>query len=123
MLCASAPLRELIRHSCKNVTLPPPATNVFLTSFDQFPNFQSNTSTAFGSPQTLPGNPTMPNTKPKTSTPQFVLQPFHHNVPDDQLTNDLIQVAHKINADTFSQAIYRQHGQFNPLTLSQRFGS
>jgi len=53
----------------------------------------------------------------------FIHTPQKRNIPRDQLIDDLKQVATRLGVQTLSQADYRKHSQFNPLTLTTRFGN
>jgi hypothetical protein len=56
-------------------------------------------------------------------SPNFDLIPYHRNIPSLQLLDDLARVARLLSAPTLTQAAYRNHSQFNPLTLTTRFGN
>jgi Homing endonuclease associated repeat/HNH endonuclease len=56
------------------------------------------------------------------ATGPFQLRLQHRNIPADQLLADLRRVAGCLGVPTLTQATYRRHSQFNPLTLCQRFG-
>jgi hypothetical protein len=60
---------------------------------------------------------------PFQPTADFIHTPQKRNIPRDQLLADLKNVAAKLSVQTLSQADYRKHSHFNPLTLTTRFGN
>jgi 5-methylcytosine-specific restriction endonuclease McrA len=54
---------------------------------------------------------------------KFELAPYHRNTPDNELLNDLKEVAKFLNKSTVTVEEYEKHGKFNRTTLSNRFGS
>jgi hypothetical protein len=77
-------------------------------------------------PAALPGSSTAQPSATTARLPNapahFVFAPFHRNVPDELLIQDLQRIAMKLRLATFSQAVYRKHSQFSPLTIASRFG-
>ena len=74
--------------------------------------------------------PTTSTTSQPAENPQaasaeltFELKLHPRNIPREQLLADLRSVAARLGVSTLTQAVYRQHNRFNPLTLCQRFGS
>ncbi len=53
---------------------------------------------------------------------KFELNPYHRNVSDDELINDLKRVAKKLDKDKITIAQYKEYGKFNSSTLQRRFG-
>lgn len=64
----------------------------------------------------------MCSTEIKNSLP-FVLDEYKRNTPDEELINDVKNVAKKINRTSVTIAEYEQYGNFHPCTLQRRFGS
>jgi hypothetical protein len=60
--------------------------------------------------------------RPSRGQTDFTFIPFHRNVPDELLIQDLQQIAKQLQLQTLSQAVYRKHSQFSPLTVAARFG-
>lgn len=54
---------------------------------------------------------------------KYQLEPHHRDVPDEELLNDLKNVANSLGKDTVTFVQYRDGGRFHPATLSTRFGS
>jgi hypothetical protein len=56
---------------------------------------------------------------------KFELQPFHRNIPDDDLLSDLVAAHAELKAEgkplTFRN--YRSVGKYGPTTINDRFGS
>src|SRR5436190_522181 len=52
---------------------------------------------------------------------KFELNPFHYNVPDRELLDDLRRVAGELSVQSLSQAQYGKHGKFSPATFKKRF--
>ncbi|HNQ65785.1 MAG TPA: HNH endonuclease [Smithella sp.] len=53
----------------------------------------------------------------------FQLEPFHRNISDDELIDDLIQVANKLNDYQLTKVKYDKNGKFHSATYIRRFGS
>lgn len=53
---------------------------------------------------------------------KFELKPFHKNVPDEELLEDLLSVASIIGKKSVSGSEYNQHGRFSLSTIEKRFG-
>jgi hypothetical protein len=51
------------------------------------------------------------------------LHPYARNTPEAELLADLTRVARLLNSRSLTQAMYRQHGQFSPVTMFKRFGT
>lgn len=54
---------------------------------------------------------------------KFELEEYHRNTPDEELINDLKQVAEKSNKTSITRELYDEKGKFNSGTLIRRFGS
>lgn len=54
---------------------------------------------------------------------KFNLEQYHRNVPDENLLQDVKDIAVKIGRETVTMAEYEQHGKYHPSTLTRRFGS
>ena len=54
---------------------------------------------------------------------KFQLEPFHRNVPDEELLKDLQSVAKKLEKDSVTIDEYNERGRFHNTTLTRRFGS
>jgi hypothetical protein len=54
---------------------------------------------------------------------KFELEEYHRNTPDEELINDLKQVAEKLNKTSITRELYDEKGKFNSGTLIRRFGS
>ena len=54
---------------------------------------------------------------------KFNLEPYHRNVPDNELIDDLIRVANSIGSNTVRWRDYATHGRFSHRTFKRRFGS
>ncbi len=54
---------------------------------------------------------------------KFELQPYHRDVPEDDLLADLRAVASKLSAASLTQSQYDKHGRFCAATLKKRFGT
>ncbi len=54
---------------------------------------------------------------------EFELEPFHRNVPDDDLISDLARVANEIGDQKVSFRKYNDLGKYSSSTISTRFGS
>jgi hypothetical protein len=52
----------------------------------------------------------------------FEFRAQHRNVPSERLVEDLRRVGRALGRGTLTQAMYRAHGEFCPLTLASRFG-
>jgi len=53
----------------------------------------------------------------------FKLEPFHRNISDDELINDLIRVATELNDKQLTRDKYKKKGIFNSSTYIRRFGA
>ena len=53
---------------------------------------------------------------------KFELKPFHKNVPDEELLEDLLSVASIIGKRSVSGSEYNTHGKFSLSTIEKRFG-
>ncbi len=54
---------------------------------------------------------------------KFQLETHHRNTPDEDLINDLIDVAKKLNKKKITIDDYNENGSFHNTTLTRRFGS
>ncbi len=54
---------------------------------------------------------------------KFELQPYHRNVSQDVLLNDLQRVAKELGKPSVTMEEYREYGIYHPSTLQRRFGS
>ncbi len=54
---------------------------------------------------------------------KFELQPYHRDVPDEYLIEDVKAVAKKTGRDTVTIADYERLGKYHPATLQRRFRS
>ena len=54
---------------------------------------------------------------------EFKLNDYNRNLSDDQLLNDLKNVAEKLNKDTVTKGEYKTYGKYSPETLAKRFGT
>lgn len=54
---------------------------------------------------------------------KFRLEPYHRNVPDDELIQDLSRVAEELGAQRVTIDQYNERGRFHATTLTRRFGS
>jgi 5-methylcytosine-specific restriction endonuclease McrA len=71
----------------------------------------------------------MPYAK-KTNSPvsaspriRFVAEPYHYNIPDTELLDDLVKVARQLGAGTVMAQQYAKHGRFSTQIFRPRFGS
>jgi hypothetical protein len=62
-----------------------------------------------------PGSPSAPV--------RFVAEPYHYNIPDAELLEDLAKVAGQLAANTLPAQQYEKHGRFRAITFRTRFGS
>lgn len=53
----------------------------------------------------------------------YEFTPFHRNTPDEELLNDLREVAKQLNKKTVTIDEYNKYGQYHATTLTRRFGS
>lgn len=53
---------------------------------------------------------------------KFVLKPDNRNSPDEELLNDLISVAQKLDNKFITREEYDKHGRYSEGTLRKRFG-
>jgi predicted restriction endonuclease len=54
---------------------------------------------------------------------KFELEPHHRNVPDEDLIQDVKEVAKRTGRDTVTRCEYEKLGKYSPSTLQQRFRS
>lgn len=54
---------------------------------------------------------------------KFKLDPYHRDVPDDDLIRDLIRVSRLLHKDRVTIAEYNENGKYHNTTLTRRFGS
>ncbi|MHC4267863.1 MAG: homing endonuclease associated repeat-containing protein [Planctomycetota bacterium] len=54
---------------------------------------------------------------------KFELEPYHRNLSEKELLNDLKEVAKKLNKSSLTQFEYNKNGKFNHKTMHNRFGS
>lgn len=54
---------------------------------------------------------------------KFKLETYHRNTPDDELIDDIQNVALKLKKNTVTISEYEEHGKFHPSTLQRKFGS
>jgi hypothetical protein len=54
---------------------------------------------------------------------KFELEPYHRNISEAEIINDIRNVAAQLKKPTITQAEYRKHGQFSPDIARRRFGS
>jgi len=54
---------------------------------------------------------------------KFELEIHHRNVPDEELIDDLVSVAHKLGKNTVTIDEYNECGKFHSTTLTRRFRS
>ena len=54
---------------------------------------------------------------------EFILNEHHRNVPDEELLQDVKDVAIRLKQDTLTIEDYQKHGKYHPTTLRRRFGS
>jgi hypothetical protein len=54
---------------------------------------------------------------------KFELQPYHRDVPEGDLLDDLRAVASKLSAASLTQSQYDEHGRFCAATFKKRFGT
>lgn len=54
---------------------------------------------------------------------KFELEPYHNNVPDEELLQDLARVAKDIGKEKVTRDEYDDRGKFHGSTLTRRFGS
>jgi 5-methylcytosine-specific restriction endonuclease McrA len=52
---------------------------------------------------------------------KFELEPYHRNIPDEDLIADLQRVAAELNKTTVTADEYNEKGQYNASTLKRRF--
>ena len=71
----------------------------------------------------------MPYAK-KTNSPvcpsapiQLQAEPYHYNIPDAELLDDLAKVARQLGVSTVLAQQYQKHGRFSSECLRQRFGT
>lgn len=53
---------------------------------------------------------------------KFEVEKHHCNVPDEELLQDLRRVARKPGKNKVTKQAYQKWGQYDPATLSRRFG-
>jgi hypothetical protein len=56
------------------------------------------------------------------SEPDFTLEPYHRNVPDSVLLDDLRRVAGCLQKSKVTIDEYDEHGRYHSCTISRRFG-
>lgn len=54
---------------------------------------------------------------------KFELEPYRRNTPNEDLLNDLRDVAKKLGRNTVTMSQYSQHGRYHVSTLQRRFKS
>jgi hypothetical protein len=54
---------------------------------------------------------------------KYELEPYHRDVPDDELLADLRRVADKLGRNRVTIDEYNERGRFHATTLTRRFGS
>lgn len=54
---------------------------------------------------------------------EYILNEHHRNVPDEELLQDVKDVAIRLKQDTLTIEDYQKHGKYHPTTLRRRFGS
>ncbi len=54
---------------------------------------------------------------------RYILNKYHRNTSDEELINDLKNVANQMNKDTVTIDEYNQFGKYHATTLTRRFGS
>lgn len=54
---------------------------------------------------------------------KFKLEPYHRNVPDEDLISDLLDVKENLGKDKITIEDYRDHGKYSPSTIARRFGT
>jgi len=54
---------------------------------------------------------------------KYEVEPFHHDIPDEELLADLRRVAEELGKDRVTFREYKERGRFAPQTLAERFGS
>lgn len=53
----------------------------------------------------------------------YQYEPYHNNISDSELIEDVLNVFHKLGRESLSMAEYDEFGQFNSSTVSRRFGT
>lgn len=53
---------------------------------------------------------------------KFELEPYHRDIPNQQLIDDLIRVAKRLATNRVTIDQYNEHGKFNSATFQRRFG-
>jgi len=53
---------------------------------------------------------------------KFELAPYHRDIPDQDLIDDLIRVAKRLATNRVTIDQYNEHGNFNSATFQRRFG-
>lgn len=54
---------------------------------------------------------------------KFELNEYHRNSSDDELIEDLRNVAHFLKKNTVTLSEYNEYGRFHATTLTRHFGS
>lgn len=54
---------------------------------------------------------------------EFKFEPFHRDIPDEELISDLVRLKTKLNKDKLTKADYKNHGKYSTGTFERRFGS
>jgi hypothetical protein len=52
-----------------------------------------------------------------------ILEPYHRDVPDEELLDDLKRVATIVGSDVLRGKDYAEHGKFAKTTYRNRFGT
>ena len=58
-----------------------------------------------------------------SSPSHFELDPYHRNVPDQELLNELLRVARLLRRNSVTIDQFNEHAKFHSCTLQRRFGS
>ena len=56
-------------------------------------------------------------------TMDFKLEPYHRNVPESELIDDLLRVAKQLGKQTVTMEQYNEHGKFHSTTVTRHFSS
>lgn len=54
---------------------------------------------------------------------KFELNPYHHDISDQELIEDVIKTANKLSKNTLTKKEYDKNGKFSSSTLERRFGN
>ncbi len=52
---------------------------------------------------------------------EFKLNEYHRNVSDEELIQDIIRVASQLNSDNVTMKQYKEYGNYNCTTITNRF--